>query len=338
MPSEALKAGQRLILLIGASGLLGHNVLRELLKRGFRVRAIVRSEGAIKEAAIPAGKEALLEVQVGNILDFKSLAQLSVGCDAAINCAGMTDMSLLDLDDYIPVNRDLPVALCSIMEKSGSMKTLVDVSSANTIGNGNALCPAREDKPYRKPYSQSLYAQSKFLSEQDLTQWAKEHPDKRVIIVNPGYIIGGFDFKPSSGKLLLAGCRKPLMAAPGGGKSFVAASDAAAAIVNALDRGRSGERYLLTSDNLTFKDLYTIQARLLGYRQLYFKLPRALCLLVGALGSGLRRLGIKTMVSLANVKIMCEEEFYDSTKATLELGLKHSPIEDSINAFWKTML
>ncbi|MDD5819334.1 MAG: hypothetical protein PUC96_02385, partial [Bacteroidales bacterium] len=141
-----------------------------------------------------------------------------------------------------------------------------------------------------------------------------------------------------SGKLLLAGCRKPLMAAPGGGKSFVAASDAAAAIVNALDRGRSGERYLLTSDNLTFKDLYKLQARLLDYRQLYFPLPRALCLLVGALGSGLRRLGVKTMVSLANVKIMCEEEFYDSTKATRELGLKHSPIEDSINAFWKTML
>ena len=139
MPLEALKAGQRLILLTGASGLLGHNVLRELLERGFRVRAIVRSEGSIKEAAIPEGKEALLEVYVGSILDFKLLAQLSVGCDAAINCAGMTDMSLLDLDDYIPVNRDLPVALCSIMEKSGSMKTLVDVSSANTIGNGNGF-------------------------------------------------------------------------------------------------------------------------------------------------------------------------------------------------------
>ena len=338
MPTEAPKAEQRLILLTGASGLLGHNVLRELLKRGFRVRAIVRSEGAINEAAIPAGKEALLEVRVGNILDFKSLAQLSVGCDAAVNCAGVTDMSMLYLDDYLPVNRDLPVALCSIMEESGSMNTLVDVSSANTIANGCALCPAREDESYRKPYSQSLYAQSKFLSEQNLTLWAKNHPDKRVIIVNPGYIIGGFDYKPSSGKLLLAGYRKPLMAAPGGGKSFVAASDAAGAIVNALDRGRSGQKYLLTSDNLTFKDLYKLQAMLLGYRQLYIKLPRALCLLVGALGSGLRRLGLKTMVSLTNLKIMCEEEFYDSTKATRELGLQHSPIADSIIAFWKTML
>ena len=92
------------MLLTGASGLLGHNVLRTLLERGCKVRAVVRKSAAIRSEAIPEGTEVSLETILGDILDFNNLEQWCQGCDAVINCAGTTDMSLLRLEDYLPVN------------------------------------------------------------------------------------------------------------------------------------------------------------------------------------------------------------------------------------------
>ena len=326
------------VLLTGASGLLGHNVLRTLLERGCKVRAVVRKSGAIRSEAIPGGTEAQLETIIADILDFKNLEQWCQGCDAVINCAGTTDMSLLRLEDYLPVNCHLPEAICSVMEHNPGLRTLVNVSTANTVGNGSTHSPADESAPISAPYSDSLYAQSKAAAEALLLRWAECHKDKRVIIVNPGFIIGAYDCKPSSGQLLLAGYRKPLMAAPPGGKSFVYASDAAQAIVNALSRGRSGERYLLTGKCLSLKEFYGIQARLLRCGQLYISLPRRLCSLVGAVGDLLRKLGVRTMVSGANVGIMCECEHYDNSKAVRELGLPRTPLEDAVLAFWNSWL
>ena len=64
-------------------------------------------------------------------------------------------------------------------------------------------------------------------------------------------MVGAYDTKPSSGKLLLSGYRKAVMPVPKGGKSFIHVADAAVAIVNALTRGTSGQRYLLTGHNLS---------------------------------------------------------------------------------------
>ena len=326
------------VLLTGASGLLGHNVLRTLLERGCKVRAVVRKSGAIRSEAIPEGTEVLLETILGDILDFNNLEQWCQGCDAVINCAGTTDMSLLRLEDYLPVNCSLPEAICAVMERNPALRTLVSVSSANTVGNGSPQSPADESAPFAPPYSASLYAQSKAEAEAWLRCWARANTDRRVIIVNPGFIIGAYDYKPSSGQLLLAAYRKPLMAAPPGGKSFVYAYDAAQAIVNALSRGRSGERYLLAGKCLTLKEFYGLQAQLLRYRQLYISLPRRLCVLVGALGDLLRKLGVRTMLSRANVELMCEREHYDNSKAVCELGLPQTPLEDAVIAFWNSWL
>lgn len=316
------------ILLLGASGLLGHNVLQALLTRGHEVVALLRRKGSIR---LPQGH--WLEIE-GSLLDYSALLQASEGCEAIVNCAGITDMSLLRYEDYLPVNCDLSARLLRLMHETG-IRRLVHVSTANTIGYGSAQQPANEDAPMQPPFANSFYARSKRAGEQQLIESARRMPpDSHIVIVNPGFIIGAYDVKPSSGRLLLAAYRKPLMAAPRGGKSFIAATAAAEAVVNALTMGRTGQRYLLTGENLSLSQFYRLQASVCGYRQHIFRLPNALVRMAGYVGDFLRTLGISTQLSSCNVQQLLVSEFYDDSLASRELAMPAVPIRQAIADFF----
>ena len=141
--------------------------------------------------------------------------------------------------------------------------------------------------------------------------------------------------KPSSGQLLLAGYRKRVMFAPSGGKSFVAATAAAVAVVNALIMGGSGQRYLLTGDNLSLAEFYEQQAVVCGYRQKIVIVPNWLLHLAGRCGDLLRAIGIKTQVSTRNVRQLLVREYYDHSLAARELLLPETSFSEAINDFFK---
>ena len=336
-----------MILLLGATGLLGHNVLRLLLERGEAVRVVVRPGSSL----CPIGRSRDIsspdpEIIRGSILDHDTLLDAARGCSAIINCAGTTDMRLSRVEDFRPVNRDLPILLCRVLEETG-IPTLVHTSTANTIAPGPREHPTDESAPFAAPFDRSPYAISKKEGEERLLAWAAEHPEQRVVIVNPGFMLGAWDPKPSSGTLMLAACRRPafrpgksevrgrpLMAGPGGGKSFLHVRDAATAICNALQRGPTG-RYLLTGQSLTLKEFYAIQARTCGYRQRFLTLPDGLMNLAGRLGDLAQKLGIRTMVCKHNTDQLLIEEWYDCSKAERELGLPHTPVPDAIRDFFE---
>lgn len=322
----------RMVLLLGASGLLGHNVLRLLLERGTDVRVLLRPGSSLDPSCLASGVLPQPQILRGSLLDFDTLLAASAGCEAIINCAGTTDMRLPRPEDFFPVNRDLPEMLTRVLE-AGGIRTLVHTSTANTLAGGTREHPADESSPFGAPFDRSPYAISKKAGEEQLLAWAAAHPQRRVIIVNPGFMIGPYDTKPSSGTLLLTGWRKPLMAGPRGGKSFIPVRDAATAIVNALARGESG-RYLLTGEAMTLREFYALQARTCGYRQRFFTLPAALAHLAGRLGDRLQRLGIRTLLCTHNTDQLLIEEWYDCSKAERELGLPHTPVADAIRDYF----
>lgn len=328
-----------MILLLGASGLLGHNVLRLLLERGEQVRVLLRpgSEFLPLDAWAPTsgvrqGQIRTPEIIRGSLLDYPTLREAAAGCSAIINCAGTTDMRLPRPEDFYPVNRDLPALLCRILEETG-IRTLVHTSTANAVAAGTREHPSDESAPFAAPFARSPYAISKKAGEDVLLAWAAGHPDRRVIVVCPGFMIGPYDAKPSSGTLLLAAWRKPLMAGPRGGKSFLHVRDAAIAIANALEQGENG-RYLLTGESLTLKEFYALQARVCGYRQHFVTLPDGLVRLAGRIGDLLHRLGIRTMLRTHNTDQLLIEEWYDCSRAERALGLPHTPVADAIRDYF----
>ena len=140
------------VLLLGGTGLLGHNVLRRLIDEGHDVVALVRRADGIKM------KEGRWQTVVGSLLDYETISRTAEGCDAIINCAGVTDMSLPRLEDYLPVNRDLPQMLVRVAKEHG-IRRLVHTSTVNTIGRLSGqrecadagavqeqfLCPEQDD-------------------------------------------------------------------------------------------------------------------------------------------------------------------------------------------------
>lgn len=318
-----------MILLLGASGLLGHNVLRLLLERGERVRVLLRPGSSLCHSGLDPESPEILR---GSLLNPADLFRAATGCDAIINCAGTTDMALRHLEDYFPVNRDLPALLCRVMEQTG-IRTLVHTSTANTIAAGSREHPTDESAPFAAPFNRSYYAISKREGEQVLLDYAAGHPERHIVIVNPGFMIGPYDPKPSSGKLLLTGYKKSLMAAPCGGKSFLHVRDAATAVCNALEHGQSG-RYLLTGESLTLREFYALQAQVCGYRQHFLTLPTALVRLAGRLGDLLQRLGATTVLCTRNTDQLLIEEAYDCTRAERNLGLPHTPVSEAIRDFF----
>lgn len=315
------------VLLLGATGLLGHNVLLRLVDEGHQVRALVRCAEGLK-------LKDLCEVREGSPLDYEVLREAAVGCDAVINCAGTTDMSLRRYEDYLPVNRDLCRLLVRLVEEEG-IGTLVHTSTVNTIGYGIVHKYAHERIPMWEPFLSSYYASSKREGEDIILEAAKRLDDRHIIVINPGYLLGPWDVKPSSGRMLLAGYRKPVMIAPWGGKAFVHVQDVAQAVVSALTRGTHGRRYIAANRRgcITIRDLYKLQAKIYGYGQWVIVPPDWLVRAAGWVGDVLRAVGLKTELSTSNVKQLLVHEFYDGSLAADELGMPATPIEEAIKDF-----
>lgn len=310
------------VLLLGATGLLGRNVLNLLLERGIQARAVVRSSLPVEG----------LDVVKGSVLDKATFLKAADGCSAILNCAGTTDMTLPREKDFLPMNRDLPALLCEVAQEK-DIPVLIHVSTANTIAYGTAEHPSDESAPIGLLYSRSPYAVSKKAGEAALEAFAKAHPEKRVVVVNPGFLVGPFDAKPSSGQLLLAGWRKPLMVVPRGGKSFLHVRDAATALVNALEKGEG--RYLLTGEMLLLKDFYALQAQVCGYKQRIITLPDGLVHAVGWLGDLLMKLGIKVSFYSRNLNQLLVEEWYNCSRARAELDYPQTPVSEAIADFFR---
>lgn len=317
------------ILLTGATGLLGNNVLEQLLVDGYEVTALVRDPSrVVVDISRYSGRYRFI---IGDLTRIEELMSAAKGCTGIVNCAGMTDMTHKRIDDFLPINRDLCQNLLLVAQREG-IETIVHVSTADTVGYGSEERAGFENCVMRAPFTRSYYALSKNEGEKVLLQWAENH-SPRVVIINPGYIIGKHDVKPSSGRMLLAGWRHRVMVAPPGGKSFVGAHTVAKAVVAALRVGKSGERYLVTGETLTFKQLYELQARLGGYRQLVLELPRWLCLALGAVGNIMEKIGFRVEFTSRNIDQLLIEEHYDNRKMREELKIEAQPIEEAVREF-----
>jgi dihydroflavonol-4-reductase len=310
------------VLVTGSSGLLGHHVVFELLKKQHQLRVIVRS---IQKIYFD-----LEQVQVfeGNFDDYNTLKKAAEGCDAIIHIAAVTATDLLRYEDYSKINVAASAQIIKVANELNIHK-LVFVSTANTIGVGAENKPADETNPIQFPFSESYYARSKSEAEK-LFEEASLLPNRHVIIINPTFMIGAYDTKPSSGKLMLMGYRKPLMFVPKGGKNFVAASDVAVAICNALSEGRNGERYLASGVNLSFIEFYQLQKRICKYNQNLIHLPDFFLTIASKAGDLLRKCGIKTEVCSMNLRQLMVREYYCNGKAKSELSMPETSLENAI--------
>ncbi|MCQ9633875.1 NAD-dependent epimerase/dehydratase family protein [Chryseobacterium sp. WG23] len=307
------------ICVTGATGLLGTNVIIKLLQNGYSVTALVRK----KSSWLGEENENLKLVEADLSSDISS--HLS-NTDCIIHIAAETRQNLLSYEEYKNVNYDTVVNLFTHAEVMGIKKFLF-VSTANTLGFGNTGFWGSEKAPQLYPFTYSFYAQSKLAAEEYLLQNRK---NTEVIIVNPTFMIGAYDSKPSSGKIIFWTWKKKLVFYPKGGKNFVHVEDAANGILNAIENGRTGEKYLLANENLSYSEFFKKVNRITDQNPIMIAIPNRILSLLGLIGDGLRKLNIKTSISTSNMKALQICNYYSNQKSVKELGIKYQSIDKAI--------
>lgn len=311
------------VLVTGANGFLAANVVRELIRRGIQVRALVRA-GADRRALEGVHPEWV----VGNFTDPETAVQALAGCDAVIHAAADTSQQHTSAEPYRKVNIEGTRTLLDAACRAGVRK-FIFVGTANTVGHGTRENPGHEGLPARSPFTESGYARSKAEAQQLVLSYARSGK-LNALSVNPTFMLGPFDAKPSSGRLITSMVNRKVVPVPPGGKNFTDVRDVASGICNALDRGRPGEVYLMAGKNLSFAEFYDLLGNVAGKTYVRIRIGRGFTGLLGRIGSLAAGMGMRSSLNRVNAKILCTGNYYAPDKAVAELGMPQTPVEQTV--------
>jgi dihydroflavonol-4-reductase len=314
----------------GATGLVGNNVVRLLIKRGMAVRAFVRSAGSARRSF-----EGLhLQTATAALDDERAIQQAVDGASFVVHAAAMVHCGWRHRDEMHRANVDGTRRVARAARRAGAR--LIHVSSVDAIGLRADGLPADEETlPGGMP--ECPYVVTKRQAEAAVHAEIENGLD--AVIVNPVYMIGPWDWKPSSGRMLLeVGAGKGLFAPPGA-NDFVDVRDVAEGILAAMHRGRKGRRYILGGHALSYLDAWRMFASVAGRMKPLGIAPRAIVRAAGWCGdlASLFSRSELPVNSAAAVMSMLPHNF-SSRRAESELGYSYRPFEATVADAWNWFL
>lgn len=303
-------------LVIGASGFLGSHVTQRLVERGESVRVMLRSTSSTKAIH---GLD--VEKHFGDIFDTKALRTALDGCDNVFYCVVDTRAWLRD---PAPVYRTNVEGLRNVLHvaKSADLNRFVFTSTIGTIGIPDDDRPATEDDANEWQDLGGGYIRSRVEAERLVLRCAEEDglPAVAMCVANT---YGAGDWQPTPhGSLVAAAAagRMPFYV-NGLATESVGIDDAAEALILASEKGRPGQRYIVSERYLELRDLLTTAAEAVGARPPKIGLPLPLVYRLCALGDvAARALRRDLLLSTTSVRLLDVLPPMDHTKAVQELG------------------
>lgn len=312
------------VFLTGADGMLGSHICRHLLDSGYSVKALVLNRAATHNInGLP------IEITEGNILKPETYENSLKSFDYVIHAAARLDVWPRKSTLTREINMQGTMNIMQLAEKH-KLKRMVYIGSASSFGHGTLEHPGTEQSQPSLVKMGMDYINSKYEAQQLVLQKARKDYFP-AIVINPTFMIGAYDSKPSSGKLLLQYLRRKLPGTPPGGKNFVWAGDVAAAAVNALEMGKIGECYIAGHQNLSYKSFFDKISSQQKVNIRLFSIPKFIILGYGLILSAFARIfGFTPSLSYSMAEIACLYQFYSPEKAVKELNMPQTPIEEAI--------
>lgn len=309
----AKKAAKK-ILITGGTGFLGTHLVRQFLDAGAKNLRVMAS--SVPEWMTDSGVEAF----AGSVTNREDVASATKDVEAIYHLAGKVSF---DYDGAAQMNKlhvEGTRLLCEAA-KENEVKNFILASSSGT----SAISETAEilDETYPQPIeilTKWAYYASKYYQEKTALR-AFSDKGERLVILNPSLLLGAGDERLSSTKIVLDFMARKFPYTPSGGMSFVDAADAAAAFVNAIDKGRHQERYLLGAANWTVAEFFGRLERLSGVSAPILKVPKSIAVAGSNFISSLYKSFNKTAPFEASEVEMGEFFWYfDSSKAAEELN------------------
>jgi dihydroflavonol-4-reductase len=313
------------VFVTGATGFLGAHVARVLAEQGADLRLLVRSSSDLRNIeGLPA------DCVTGDLRSPASFEKAIAGCDTVFHVAADYRLWVRDPEQMYRSNVEGTRALLEGARKNGVRRVLY-TSSVATMGFSSNGISADEESPVTLAEMIGHYKRSKFMAEQIALAAGRSGQD--VVIVNPSTPVGEMDIKPTpTGRIIVDFLKKKFPAYVDTGLNLVDATECARGHVAALEKGRSGQRYILGGENLTLKQILDKLAAITGLPAPRVRVPYVLALATGIVDEIVtgRIRGREPRATIDAVRMGRKKMFVSSAKAERELGWQIVPVDDAL--------
>ncbi len=318
------------VLVTGAAGHVGANLVHRLVAEGTPVRVLLR-ESENNEAVDGLGVEKVY----GDLRDDRSLEPATAGVRAIYHVASMVSTIDGDADHRRTIYETNVIGtrhLLRIARENNVARTIVTGSfSAVGYDLDQTDKPADETMAFY-PYHRAMpYERSKVLQEHEVLKAVAEGQD--AMVVTSCAVVGGHDYLPSRmGRTLCKFANGELNAYVDGGFPFVATRDIVEGHVLAMDKGRGGQKYIIATQFMTLDDIFDIFEDITGMPRPRFRVPPQVLLPVAEMASAFmtrfrpKKTQLLTPGAIRRLRL---RRHADTSKAQNELGFVPSPIEEA---------
>jgi len=314
-----------LAFITGATGFVGSHVARVLAEYGADLRLLVRSSSDLRNI-----KDLKAERVTGDLRDAVSLKKAVAGCEVVFHVAADYRLWVRDPDEMYRSNVEGTRAILEAARENG-VRRVVYTSSVATMGfnsNGNL---ADESSPVSLANMIGPYKRSKFMAEEVAITAGTLGMD--VVVVNPTTPVGERDIKPTpTGRIVVDFLKKKFPAYVDTGLNLVDVTECARGHVAALEKGTSGQRYILGGENLTLKQILDKLAAITGLPSPKIRVPYVVALATGVVDEVVTGYIRKhePRATIDAVRMGRKKMFVTSGKAERELGWKAVPVDDAL--------
>ncbi len=313
------------VAITGASGLVGGNLAALLAAGGHTVVAIKRAGSRIDHLSDIAIE--WMDAELGSV---PALTKAFASCDAVFHCAAAVSVKREVTPEMTAAN---VTGTANVIEavRAAKVKRLVHTSSVVAVGLSTTGKPCDETATWNfdREGLVDAYAITKRQAE-DVVHAARDSID--AVIVNPTYMFGPRDAKPSSGQLIVNVVKRKVPGWTSGYNNFVDVRDVARGMIAAWQKGRRGERYILAGHDMTYADCMREIARVAGVKPPRFPVPKPAAWLFGKWGDFVESRGKEPVLNSTQIRYAFTDKFrFASTKATSELGYAVSPLAPAIS-------
>ncbi len=323
---------KKTVFVTGATGLLGNNLVRQLIDKGYHVKALVRSRQKANKQFAPHGELEIIEGDMTNAASFESHLK---GCETVFHTAAFFRDNYKGGShwaDLEKININGTKCLLEAALKAG-VKQFVHVSSIAVLdGVAGTLIDETCDRDIK---NSDDYYRSKIISERTVREFAAQYPMMKCYYILPGWMWGPGDLRPTSaGQLALDVMNGKLPAIVPGTFSVVDARDVATALIMVTFKGKPGERYLAAGHHIHMKDLVSMIGHYANVKTPTKTIPIPLLYCIAVFQEFYGKLtGKPILLSLASVRLMASQ--YDRTHFSSEryekiLGLQFRPLEQTL--------
>ena len=311
-----------MILVTGGAGLLGKELITQLLAQGKKVRAIYN------KTPLPHFHLGNLEQKQCNILDVVGLEEAMEGVEQVYHCAAIVTFNPKRKLEMFKINIEGTANVVNAALDAG-VKKMVHVSSVAALGRIRENEPVNENMNWTEETSNSNYGQSKYMAEMEVWRGIGEGLD--AVIVNPTIILGAGDWESGSSKIFQSVYNEfPWYS--DGVTGFVDVKDVAAVMTRLMDSNITAQRFIVSAENRTYKDVLTLIAKAFGKKPPYKKVTPAIAKIVWRL-EALKSWFTKKdpLVTKETSKTALAKVNFDNSKLKKYLqDFNYRPIEETI--------